>query len=820
MSRYKIFAVVIVFQEQFYMRPFPKNKPSIAPMPSPAREHRPLEDNSSFLLLFQNHPIPMWIYDLETLAFLEVNDAAVEKYGFSRQEFLSRTLLDIRPAEDVPRLLQDVRQKRPAWQQSGEWRHRLRNGKVIDVEITSHTLEYQGRSAVLVLAQDITKRKQALQALRRNRDLLLSLGRAVQVVQNARSPQQAYRALGREIKALGYGLIIFMGSENKQYLQMVHTTFSPRLLHMAETLTQLQPYEYRLPLQPGNTFERILNGERAVFLERTSQAAVELLPPAVQPMAERLVKILNSERGIAAPLRVEKATLGLLAITGASLTEEDLPAVEVFAAQIVSSLQNTRLAQQAQAELAERRQAEVELQQRNHDLALINAINQAANQGKSLAAILDLVMAQTHQMFNCNGLTLHLFDESRNVLVLQNQSIAPAILAQIEKLIRRPIPPIAHRLDSPHPFRQVLETKKSRLLTKKADIQAMLAAYLEATPWDATTRRRIEKLLPMLIEILGYRSVMIIPLIFQEKLLGTLSMGSRRQLTSADLQRFETIAGQLTAIIQRKRAEEEIHTLNAELEARVEERTRQLKDAQEQLLRQERLAALGQVAGSIGHELRNPLAVIANAVYFLKMVLADAKTTVRDYLDIIDNETRAADKIVTDLLDFTRIKSLDLQPAAVTDLVARTLERHPAPPSVQVTLDLPPHLPPVYADPRHVEQILGNLVTNACQAMPSGGQLSVISRQSSVTDESLMTDNCLLITVKDSGPGIPPENLEKIFEPLFTTKPRGIGLGLAVSRKLAEANGGRLEVHSEAGKGAAFTLYLPVYQDPKGLPAL
>lgn len=267
--------------------------------------------------------------------------------------------------------------------------------------------------------------------------------------------------------------------------------------------------------------------------------------------------------------------------------------------------------------------------------------------------------------------------------------------------------------------------------------------------------------------------------------------------------------GILLDITARKYAEEQVAKYTEKLEEMVDERTRQLKDAQEQLLRQERLAALGQVAGSIGHELRNPLGVIANAVYFLKLVLTDANTTVRDYLDIIENETRTADKIVTELLDFTRIKSLDRQPVSVSELVAHAFERYPAPPSVQVTLDIPPGLPPVYADRRHVEQILGNLVTNAYQAMSDEGRLSVISEQFSVSSE-----HWIRITVEDSGPGIPPANLEKIFEPLFTTKPRGIGLGLPVSRKLAEANGGRLEVHSELGKGAAFTLYLPVYKEP------
>ncbi|MFZ5818594.1 MAG: PAS domain S-box protein, partial [Chloroflexota bacterium] len=270
--------------------------------------------------------------------------------------------------------------------------------------------------------------------------------------------------------------------------------------------------------------------------------------------------------------------------------------------------------------------------------------------------------------------------------------------------------------------------------------------------------------------------------------------------------------GSVLDITERRQVEEQLALYTERLEELVDERTRELREAHEQLVRQERLATLGQLAGSIGHELRNPLGVIANAVYFLKLSQPGAGDKVREYLDIIDNETRASDKIVTDLLDYTRVKSLDQAPVSVSAAAQATLERYPAPPPVEVTLDLPPDLPPALADPRHVEQILGNLVVNACQAMTDGGKLTIAAGTEG---------DMIFISVKDTGIGIPPENLDKIFEPLFTTKSRGIGLGLAVSQKLAQANGGRIAVQSasspqgEAGAGSVFTLYLPVYKETK-----
>jgi signal transduction histidine kinase len=122
-----------------------------------------------------------------------------------------------------------------------------------------------------------------------------------------------------------------------------------------------------------------------------------------------------------------------------------------------------------------------------------------------------------------------------------------------------------------------------------------------------------------------------------------------------------------------------------------------------------------------------------------------------------------------------------------------------------VTLNLPENLSTAYADPSQMTQVLGNLVVNACQAMTEGGKLVISAKPSTLNDQPSVA-----IAVNDTGMGIPPENMQKLFEPLFTTKPKGIGLGLAISQKLVEANGGRIEVESEAGKGSTFTVWLPV----------
>ena len=244
------------------------------------------------------------------------------------------------------------------------------------------------------------------------------------------------------------------------------------------------------------------------------------------------------------------------------------------------------------------------------------------------------------------------------------------------------------------------------------------------------------------------------------------------------------------------------------LEQRVADRTRelaatveQLRDAQEELVRKERLATLGQLSSSVGHELRNPLGVMTNAVYYLTATQPDAPPKVTEYLGIIRTQIHTAEKIVADLLDFARIKAPERTRVDVPAFLEEQLARVALPPTVEVVRELDPDLPPLHVDPVQVGQVMLNLVTNAVQAMEDrGGTLTIRARRD---------DGRVRIEVEDQGAGISPEHFAKIFEPLFTTKARGIGLGLSVSLALARVNGGSLSARNVAGAGAVFALVLP-----------
>ncbi len=166
---------------------------------------------NDFDLLFKNNPTPMWIYDLSSLAFIEVNNAAVRKYGYSRRQFLSMTLKDIRPEEDILKLLNDVKKKRPKLQNSGFWQHKLKNGKIIDVEISSHTIEYNGHKAVIVMSKDITEQKLAREKLNKLNRIYSFLSYINQIIVRTRNRDELLKKVCRTVVDKGEFVMCWIG---------------------------------------------------------------------------------------------------------------------------------------------------------------------------------------------------------------------------------------------------------------------------------------------------------------------------------------------------------------------------------------------------------------------------------------------------------------------------------------------------------------------------------------------------------------------------------------------------------------------------------
>lgn len=264
-------------------------------------------------------------------------------------------------------------------------------------------------------------------------------------------------------------------------------------------------------------------------------------------------------------------------------------------------------------------------------------------------------------------------------------------------------------------------------------------------------------------------------------------------------------------ISDRKQAEQAMVEYKERLEKDVKARTQELRDAQEMLLKEERQANFGRLAGGVAHELRNPLGVIANAIYYLRLIVPKTEEKVMEYLGILERESQTAVQIISDLFNFSSVELGDRQITKVAELIQAVLVKQPVPKGIDLDLKLPKTIPLVFVDPHQIEQAIMRIVINAYEAMEGGGVLGVQVGGLDTKKQSFVT-----IAIKDNGSGITPENMEKLFEPLFTTKPRRIGLGLPLSRRLIEINGGRIEVKSKVSKGTTFTLYLPVRMKGKG----
>ncbi|MEM3623483.1 MAG: PAS domain S-box protein [Candidatus Bathyarchaeia archaeon] len=261
------------------------------------------------------------------------------------------------------------------------------------------------------------------------------------------------------------------------------------------------------------------------------------------------------------------------------------------------------------------------------------------------------------------------------------------------------------------------------------------------------------------------------------------------------------IIGIARDITERKQMQKKLEEYAQHLEELVEQRTKALKEAQEQLMKSERLATIGQVAAMVGHDLRNPLTSIKGAVYYLKNKLGShVDENVREMLKLIEGNVEYANNIVSDLMEYSREIKLELTettPKAVIEEALLTVE---VPERIQI-LDLTQDNPKIKVDINKMKRVFSNIIKNAVDAMPKGGKITITSKEKNGNVEIAFTD---------TGVGISKDVLEKIWTPFFTTKSKGMGLGLPICKRLVEAHGGKISAESKVGEGTTVTIVIPI----------
>ena len=484
-----------------------------------------------------------------------------------------------------------------------------------------------------------------------------------------------------------------------------------------------------------------------LIAEQVAQAGQARLYVRTPPARTDLIDTSIEYGAACVPLISRNRVLGTLIVVGLSPGASDaLNLLVSIGNQIGAAVERAKLYRDAQ--------------QRSEDLAVLNEITRAVTSSLELDRVLTMSLHSIRQILHVQAGSLILVDAESGELHFRNT------LAAVEHWLRADV--------SAGGLLERLVATREPLILNDAQPDAHTTDGA-GEPWRV-------------------RNVLAVPLIVKSRVLGAIVVLNREEgiFTSDDLEMLQFLAAAVG-----------VATENARLYGELADFARELERSQAQLIQAEKLAATGRLAASIAHEINNPLQAIHNCLYLaLKRPLSDDKRL--HYLTIAQEETERLITLVQRTLEFYRPSKGQSVATDVNHLIESVLalsNKRLEHGRVQVQAQLQPDLPPILGVPDQLTQVLLNLVINAIEAMPEGGELNL---------GTAIDTGWLRIGVRDTGPGISPDEAAKIFEPFYTTKANGTGLGLAVSYGIIQRHGGRIEVAGVPGRGTTFTIVLPL----------
>lgn len=781
------------------------------------------EAEATFRLLFAHNPLPMWVYDLETLEFLEVNDAAVASYGYSREEFLRMRIADVRPEEDVEALLEDVQQPRPALQQRARWRHRRKDGALLDVEVSSHTLRFKDRDAALVVARDVTdvrlaEQDRALLAaiVESSADAIISktLGGVITSWNPAAERIFGYTAqetLGQSVLALippdrqdeeARILARIERGERIDHLETVRVAKDGRRLDVALSVS---PIRDRAGQVVGAA--KIL---RDVTERRRTEAALREQEARYRSIVENAPVVLFALDAAGTITLFEGRGLDRLGRVPGEIVGQS--AFELYAGQteIVEALRKG-LAGEAASWTIQRKEAHFDVHSapffdEDGRVSGLIGVGTDVTERHEARSRLELLYRTTDTLLS--GIVD--FPESLRQLT---EALVPALadwgalhLVNDDGAVERVVflhageGAVAAMPEAEAPVLLAPRTATSRVLrTGMAELHPEIpdAMIVEL----ARDERHLEHL-----RGLGLTSALMVPLAARGRTLGVLTLAtttSGRRYGPEDLAMAEDLAKRAALAIDNARLFEATQRANAELEQRVRERTAQLEAANQEL---------ESFSYSVSHDLRSPLRAIEGFTRILvEQHAANLDPKAQDYLQRVRRNALRMGTLIDDLLQFSRIgrKEIQRQTVRPAELVRQVLEEL-APEDQEVRIDVG-DLPACSADPMMLKQVYVNLLGNAFK-------FSQYRNPAEVRVGAERRDGQVVYFVADNGAGFDmryADQLFGVFQRLHRAEEyEGTGVGLAIVQRIVHRLGGEVWAESAPGEGATFFFTLPAHPPP------
>jgi PAS domain S-box-containing protein len=747
------------------------------------------ESEERYRMLFARNPHSMWIFDVNTLAFLEVNDAAIAEYGYSREEFLGMTIEDIRPPEDIPTLLTVLSLAGCGYRSTGTFRHRKKDGTIIRVEISAYRFLQDGKSLSLALSNDVTERLLAEEAVRRSEAELRSFVE--------KSTFGIFRSSIEEDRFLSVNpaLIRMLGYASEEEILSIKVSADAHLdpkgrekiLALLVGDGGFNGIEFQCRRKNGETITARLSG-RLVQDSITGDRVFEGVAEDVTERTQAEQALRESEERFR--LVVEGAPIGILVQVDGIYRYLNPAALAMFGAETADQLIGYPVAERVHPE---------------SQAAVTERIRMLKEQCTNVPSLEERLLRLDGTPFDVEATAIRFVFERHEGSIVFVRDITER---KREEQARR---------ESEERFRLVVEGAPVGMFIQTDGLfrylnPAALTLFGAETTDQIVGQSLTERIDPDFRNIVNERiriakeTRKAVPFMEQRhlRLDGTVFNSE----VSAIPFTFEGRDGGLVFvrdITERKREQDKRHAL------------------EQQLLQAQKMEAVGRLAGGIAHDFNNILMAIQTYTEMLRDHLPVHDSLRRNTGEVLEAAARGA-SLTRQMLAFSRkqiISPIVLDLNAVIDNATKMLRRLIGE-DIEFQVDSVESVWAIEADPDQIVQVLMNLCINARDAMPQGGTLTIATGNVTLLDERLDEDGeiprggYVKLAVTDTGVGINKDLLKQIFEPFFTTKEvgKGTGLGLATVYGIVKQGGGYVRANSELGKGSCFTIYLPKVERP------